>query len=90
LKNAAQSLPLPMTTQMPAPGMELAMGNIVVEAVWSGEGSINQVSRGSVVALHWQFGQSFLMPFILHNGRLYCASLPRQENLIMRVLYYKK
>jgi hypothetical protein len=70
--------------------MESAMRNIVVEAIWSWEGSINQALRGSVVALQWQFGQSFLMPFSLHSGRLYYASLPRQENLFICVLYTKK
>ena len=66
------------------------MGNIVVEAVWSGERSINQALSDCCVALWRQFGRSFWVLFRLHGGFLYCESLPRQENKVERVVHKKK
>ena len=56
------------------------MRNIIVEAVWSGDRSINQALCECCAALWCQFGRSFWVLVRLHGGFLYCASLPRQEN----------
>ena len=72
---------------MPAPGMEPEMGNIVVEAVWSGERSINQALCDCCVALRRQFGRSFWVLFHLHGGFLYGESLPRQVNRVERIVH---
>src|SRR2546427_9908736 len=89
-RSAAQSLPLQVTPQMPAPGMERAMRNIVGEAVGSGRRSINGALRDCGVALRMQFGRSFWLLFRSHSGRLYGTSLPRQENEDLCIVHKEK